>query len=73
MFLESGHNSPPSGSRAPRYAHFIHDPVVYVDCPRPFITRTGDYLLTVINGNAHSGFTDPHCKANDILVYRSKD
>jgi BNR repeat-like domain len=49
------------------------DPVVYVDCPRPFITPAGDYLLTIISGKAHYGFTDPHYKANDILLYRSKD
>lgn len=49
------------------------NPVMYVDCPRPFITPGGDYLLTVISGKAHYGFTDPHFKANDILIYRSKD
>ena len=49
------------------------DPVVYVDCPRPFITPAGDYLLTIISGKGHYGFTDPHYKANDILLYRSKD
>jgi len=51
----------------------LQDPVVYVDCPRPFVTPGGDYLLTIINGKGHYGFTDPHCKVNDILVYRSKD
>jgi hypothetical protein len=50
-----------------------HDPVVYVDCPRPLITPGGDYLLSIISGKAYYGATDPHCKVNDILLYRSKD
>ena len=37
------------------------------------ITPKGDYLLTVISGKGHYGRTDPHCKVNDILLYRSKD
>jgi BNR repeat-like domain len=49
------------------------EPAVYVDCPRPVITPSGDYLLTIISGKAHYGFTDPRYKANDILLYRSKD
>jgi hypothetical protein len=49
------------------------DPVVYVDCPRPFITPKGDYLLTIISGKGHYGSTDPYCKVNDIFLYRSKD
>jgi hypothetical protein len=49
------------------------EPAVYVDCPRPIITPSGDYLLTIISGKGHYGFTDPHYKANDILLYRSKD
>lgn len=48
-------------------------PAAYVDCPRPVRTPGGDYLLTVIAGKAHYGFIDPSCKANDILLYRSKD
>lgn len=48
-------------------------PAAYVDCPRPVRTPGGDYLLTVIAGKGHYGFIDPHCKANDILLYRSKD
>jgi Neuraminidase (sialidase) len=47
--------------------------VAYVDCPRPIRTPKGDYLLTVIAGKGHYGFIDPHCKVNDILLYRSKD
>jgi hypothetical protein len=50
-----------------------NDPVAYVDCPRPFITPRGDYLLAIICGKAHYGSTDPHDKVNDILLYRSKD
>lgn len=49
------------------------DPFAYVDCPRPVITPKGDYLLTVISGKGHYGGVDPHCKVNDILLYRSKD
>jgi hypothetical protein len=48
-------------------------PVAYVDCPRPVIAPNGDYLLTVVAGKAHYGSIDPHCKVNDILLYRSKD
>ena len=48
-------------------------PAVYVDCPRPFIAPNGDYVLTIISGKAHYGNTDPHCKVNDILLYRSTD
>jgi hypothetical protein len=51
----------------------LSEPVAYVDCPRPFIAPNGDYLLSLICGKAHYGFTDPHYKANDILLYRSRD
>lgn len=50
-----------------------HAPEVYVDNPRPVITPEGDYLLTMVVGKDHYGFTDPFCKVNDILLYRSKD
>lgn len=48
-------------------------PIAYVDCPRPLITPKGDYLLSVIAGKWHYGYTDPLQKVNDILLYRSKD
>ena len=70
------HRFPQPGPDVPLVRNFLgHDeaPVVYVDCPRPLITPKGDYLLSMISGKAHYGGTDPHCKANDILLYRSKD
>lgn len=70
------HRFPVPDSQVTMVTDFLghqHAPDIYVDCPRPFITPKGDYLVSVVAGKAHYGGTDPHCKANDILLYRSKD
>jgi Neuraminidase (sialidase) len=70
------HRFPQPDPALGKVRHFdgsLVDPVVYVDCPRPLITPKGDYLLSIISGKGHYGFTDPHDKVNDILLYRSTD